>query len=66
MRSRLSEQLQLAREIQAEMTQGRTSNSRAVFLSTLAAGLMSGTTSKSGLGGALEVLGQALGPAVNN
>ena len=48
------------------MTQGRTSNSRAVFLSTLAAGLMSGTTSKSGLGGALEVLGQALGPAVNN
>ena len=66
MKSRLSEQLQLAREIQAEMTQGRTSNSRAVFLSTLAAGLMSGTTSKSGLGGALEVLGQALGPAVNN
>lgn len=66
MRSRLSEQLQLAREIQAEMTQGRTSNSRAVFLSTLAAGLMSGTTSKSGLGGALEVFGQALGPAVNN
>jgi len=66
MKSRLSEQLQLAREIQAEMTQGRTSNSRAVFLSTLAAGLMSGTTSKSGLGGALEVFGQALGPAVNN
>jgi len=66
MKSRLSEQLQLAREIQQEMMQGRTSNSRSIFLSTLAAGLMAGTTKKRGIGGALEILGQALGPAVNN
>ena len=39
---------------------------RTTFLSSLAAGLMAGTTRKSGLGGALEVLGNALGPAVNN
>ena len=37
-----------------------------VFLSQLAAGLMAGTTRKRGIGGALEVFGQALGPAVNN
>ena len=66
MKNRLSEQLQLAREIQQEMMQGRTSNSRSIFLSTLAAGLMAGTTKKRGIGGALEILGQALGPAVNN
>jgi hypothetical protein len=65
-RTALSEQLQLAREIQAEMMQGRPSNARTVFLSNLAAGLLSGTTRKKGLGGALEVFGQALGPAVNN
>jgi|MDSV01.3.fsa_nt_gb hypothetical protein len=39
---------------------------RTTFLSQLAAGLLSGTTRKSGIGGALEVFGQALGPAVNN
>ena len=39
---------------------------RTTFLSSLAAGLMAGTTRKRGLGGALEVLGNALGPAVNN
>ena len=32
----------------------------------LASGLLSGTTSKAGVGGALEVFGKALGPAVNN
>ena len=39
---------------------------RTTFLSTLAAGLMGGTTRKRGLGGALEVFGNALGPAVSN
>ena len=39
---------------------------RTTFLSSLAAGLMAGTTRKSGIGGALEVFGNALGPAVSN
>ena len=35
-------------------------------MTNLASGLLTGTTRRQGLGGALEVLGQALGPAVNN
>ena len=59
--------LALAREYFNELNEGQPpSQARNVFLSTLAAGLMSGTTRKQGLGGALEVLGQALGPAMNN
>ena len=49
-----------------EARKGQSSQAKLVFLANMAAGLMSGTTMKSGIGGALEVLGQALGPAVNN
>tara|TARA_R100001126_G_scaffold79407_2_gene47787 strand:- start:372 stop:2564 length:2193 start_codon:yes stop_codon:yes gene_type:complete len=59
-------QLDLARQIAKEMRQGKTSQAKMVFLSNLASGLLTGTTKKSGLGGALEVFGAALGPAVNN
>ena len=55
----------MAREIQSELLQGRSSMAKQVFLSQLAAGLPE-TTRKRGIGGALEVFGQALGPAVNN
>lgn len=55
-----------AREIYKELAQGRSSNANLVFLANLASGLLSGKTSKSGLGGALEVLGAALGPATSN
>jgi len=59
-------QLDLARQIAKEMRQGKTSQANMVFLSNLASGLLTGTTRKAGLGGALEVFGAALGPAVNN
>ena len=59
-------QLDLARLIAKEMRQGQTSQAKMVFLSNLASGLLTGTTRKAGLGGALEVFGAALGPAVNN
>ena len=59
-------QLDLARQIAKEMRQGKTSNANLVFLSNLASGLLTGTTKRSGIGGALEVFGAALGPAVNN
>ena len=42
------------------------SQAKLVLLANLASGLMSGTTSKRGIGGAMEVFGRALGPAVNN
>ena len=64
--SPFAKQIEMAREIQSELLQGRSSMAKQVFLSQLAAGLMAGTTRKSGIGGALEVFGQALGPAVNN
>ena len=48
------------------LTAGQKSQAKLVFLANLASGLMSGTTTKGGLGGALEVFGKALGPAVNN
>jgi hypothetical protein len=56
-----------ARELYNQMNQGRgMPQSNLVFLANLASGLLTGTTSKKGLGGALEVFGAALGPAVNN
>ena len=59
--------IERARQIRSELGQDPQGDlARTTFLSSLAAGLMSGTTKKSGLGGALEVLGNALGPAVNN
>ena len=39
---------------------------RSMFLSQLAAGLMAGTSKQRGLAGALQIFGQALGPAVSN
>ena len=59
--------IERAKQIRSELGQDPQGDlARTTFLSSLAAGLMSGTTKKSGLGGALEVLGNALGPAVNN
>ena len=59
--------IERAKQIRSELGQDPQGDlARTTFLSSLAAGLMSGTTRKSGLGGALEVLGNALGPAVNN
>ena len=55
-----------AKQIRKELLDGRSSQAKLVFLANLAAGLMSGTTAKAGIGGALEVFGKALGPAVNN
>ena len=59
--------IERAKQIRSELGQDPQGDlARTTFLSSLAAGLMAGTTRKSGLGGALEVLGNALGPAVNN
>ena len=55
-----------AKQIRKELLDGRSSQAKLVFLANLASGLMSGTTAKAGIGGALEVFGKALGPAVNN
>ena len=58
--------LDMAKDMVKEMKAGKTSNANLIFLSNLASGLLTGTTRKSGIGGALEVFGTALGPAVNN
>ena len=55
-----------ARLIKQELMKGQTSNANLVFMANLAQGLLTGTTRRQGLGGALEVFGQAVGPAVNN
>ena len=55
-----------AKLMAAEMRKGTASQAQLAFLSNLATGLLTGTTTKSGIGGALEVAGKALGPAVNN
>jgi|TARA_R100001463_G_scaffold25274_2_gene60028 hypothetical protein len=61
-----NEVITLARQYRKELMAGQKSQAKLVFLANLASGLLSGTTSKGGLGGALEVFGKALGPAVNN
>ena len=61
-----SEIITLAKQYRKELMAGQQSQAKLVFLSNLASGLISGKTSKGGLGGALEVFGGALGPAVNN
>jgi hypothetical protein len=61
-----TEVIDLARKYRKELMAGQKSQAKLVFLSNLASGLLTGTTTKGGLGGALEVFGQALGPAVNN
>ena len=58
--------IKLAKKYFAELNEGQSSQANLVFLSNLASGLLTGTTRKSGIGGALEVFGQAIGPAVNN
>ena len=55
-----------ARLIKEELMKGQTSNANLVFMAQLAQGLMGGTTRKQGLGGALEVFGNAIGPATTN
>lgn len=61
-----TEVIDLARKYRKELMAGQKSQAGLVFLANLASGLLSGTTAKAGVGGALEVLGKALGPAVNN
>ena len=56
----------LAKKYYDEVYEGRGSQANLVFLANLASGLLTGTTRRQGIGGAMEVLGQALGPAVNN
>jgi hypothetical protein len=56
----------LAKKYQEEVFKGEGSQAKLVFLANLASGLLTGTTRNSGIGGALEVFGQAIGPAVNN
>ena len=56
----------LARKYQKFVDEGQASQANLVFLANLASGLLTGTSRKGGIGGAMEVLGQALGPAVNN
>ena len=58
--------IDLARKYRKELMAGQGSQAKTVFLANLASGLLSGTTTRGGLGGALEVFGKALGPAVNN
>ena len=55
-----------ARLIKEELMEGQTSNAKLVFLANLAQGLLTGTTRKQGVGGALEVFGNAIGPATTN
>ena len=58
--------IERAKQIRKELMAGQSSQAKLVFLSNLASGLLSGTTTKGGIGGALEVFGKAIGPAVNN
>ena len=58
--------IKLAKRYYDEVYSNRGSQANLIFLANLASGLLTGTTRKAGIGGAMEVLGQALGPAVNN
>ena len=64
--STMADRLKEARAMVKELRAGRGSQANLVFLSNLASGLLTGTTRRKGIGGALEVFGAALGPAVNN
>ena len=64
--SPMADRLKEARAIVKELRAGRGSQANLVFLSNLASALLTGTTRRKGIGGALEVFGAALGPAVNN
>jgi hypothetical protein len=52
--------------IAKELLEGRQSQAGLLFLANLASGLLSGKTTQGGIAGAMDVLGQALGPAANN
>ena len=56
----------LAKKYQEEVFKNEGSQAGLVFLANLASGLLTGTTKRAGLAGAMEVFGQAIGPAVNN
>ncbi len=56
----------LAKKYQEEVFKNEGSQAGLVFLANLASGLLTGTTTRSGIAGAMEVFGQAIGPAVNN
>jgi len=56
----------LARKYQEEVFKNEGSQAGLVFLANLASGLLTGTTARAGISGAMEVFGQAIGPAVNN
>jgi hypothetical protein len=58
--------IELAKKYEEEVYKGEGSQAGLVFLANLASGLLTGTTTRRGLGGAMEVFGQAIGPAVNN
>jgi hypothetical protein len=64
--SALKLQLDEAQKMVEDMRKGKGSNANLVFLTNLASGLLTGKTNKSGIGGAMEVFGAALGPATNN
>lgn len=61
-----NQRIELAKKYTEELEKGQSSQAKLVFLANLASGLLTGTTKKSGIGGAMEVFGQAIGPAVNN
>ena len=61
-----NETITLAKQYRKELMAGQKSQAGLVFLANLASGLLTGKTTKGGIGGALEVFGAALGPAVNN
>ena len=61
-----NETIALAKEYRKELMAGQKSQAKLVFLANLASGLLTGKTTQGGLGGALEVFGAALGPAINN
>ncbi len=61
-----NQRIELAKKYFDELEKGQSSQAKLVFLANLASGLLTGTTRNSGIGGALEVFGQAIGPAVNN
>jgi hypothetical protein len=58
--------IKLAKRYYDEVFENKGSQANLIFLANLASGLLTGTTRKAGVGGAMEVMGQALGPAVNN
>jgi len=61
-----SDVIKRGKMIAKELLEGRQSQAGLVFLANLASGLLSGKTSQGGIAGAMDVLGQALGPAANN